>query len=78
MPQLIVKKINLCGYNCYGLFEAKVVVKRQKFPKQVQKCSPPQAGLASLNVDASIFSSSSSLAIGVVVQGHMGRCLLGS
>uniref|UniRef100_K3ZEB9 RNase H type-1 domain-containing protein n=1 Tax=Setaria italica TaxID=4555 RepID=K3ZEB9_SETIT len=41
-------------------------------PKQVQKWTPPPVGLVCLNVDATIFSSSSSSSVGVVVRDHLG------
>lgn len=45
-------------------------------PKEVQKWTPPPPGLVCINVDAAVFTASSSSAIGVVVRNHEGRCLM--
>ncbi|RCV15635.1 hypothetical protein SETIT_3G072900v2 [Setaria italica] len=42
---------------------------------QSQKWVPPPAGLVCVNVDASVSSSSSSSACGVVIRDHKGMCL---
>jgi hypothetical protein len=42
----------------------------------VLKWSPPPAGLALINVDAALFSSSSSMGMGVVIRDSDARCLV--
>lgn len=45
--------------------------------RQVEKRTPPHIGLVCLDVDAPIFTSSSSSAASAVTRDHMGRCLVG-
>lgn len=46
-------------------------------PKHIKKRTPPPVSWLCLNVDAAIFSSSPSSAVGVIARDHIGRCLMG-
>jgi hypothetical protein len=49
---------------------------RCDFSSSVLKWSPPPAGLALINVGAALFSSSSSMGMGVVIRDSDARCLV--
>ena len=71
--QLIEAYVGMIALHCLKPSQSS----RCAIPKEIVKWTPPLAGLLCLNVDAAIFSSSSSLAVGVVVRDHLGKCLMG-